>query len=517
MRGAPSDGMAGSAALVAQYITERSGLKMDGLRQTQLMDAVERGMRRAGAGNAVEYRALLQGQPAELDRLVADLTVGESYFFRDGRQIELLRDEVLPERAAAGPTHRTLQLWSAGCATGQEAYTLAMLAEEAGLAARVRILATDLSRHALDVAEAGVFREWSLRAVDGRRRSAYFRPVPEGFRVDDRFAAPITFRQHNLQDLLDEGAAMDVILCRNVLIYLTPEAVVHVAGRLASALAPSGWLLTAAGDPPLEADGLERVVTPAGVAYRRVADDRAAGASERAASPWTGQRPASTRPAAGPPLSRRRPQPAAEPPRRGVGDHPGGARSTAEPAAGSDRLERARLALDRTDYGTASTLARALVDGGDGGSEARAVLVAALANAGHVTEAVEQAAAAVAAFPLDADLRLLQALALVDAGRPEEAAEAARAAVYLDAGLALAHLMLAQAEASRGNRPAARRSLRTAAALFAAMDEDARVPHAGGETAARLAALARAHEGSLLTHSSTGRTTANGAPARRRW
>ncbi|MBW3558087.1 MAG: hypothetical protein KY454_14220, partial [Actinobacteria bacterium] len=168
-----------------------------------------------------------------------------------------------------------------------------------------------------------------------------------------------------------------------------------------------------------------------------------------------------------------------------------------QPAPLRDGVEAAREALEQADYPVAARLARRLIEEGEGGSGARAVLVRALASGGDLVEALVEAAAAVAAFPVAAELRLLHALVLLEAGQQGPAAEAARAAVYLDGRLALAHLVLGQAEASRDNAGAARRSLRNAAALLRAMPEDAPVPLAGGDTAGRLAAMAAAQERSL--------------------
>ncbi|MBW3615729.1 MAG: protein-glutamate O-methyltransferase CheR [Actinobacteria bacterium] len=472
-----STAMVDAAKLVAAYVSERSGLNLGGMRESQLMSGISRAMRRAGATSADGYRRLLQAEPAEFERLVGALTVGESYFFRDPAQVGLLRDHLLPERAAARGGGR-LRVWSAGCATGQEAYTLAMVAEEAGLHGRVSILATDLSRHALSVAQAGVYREWSLRGVSAARRAAYFHAVRDRFQVDERFVAPVAFRQHNLVEPMDESRDMDVVVCRNVLVYLLPEAI-HRAGRqLASALAPGGWLLTAPGDPPLDVEELEVVRTPAGYAYRRTA---------------TGRRHREAPPAPpGLPQPDRGPRPAPPPAEK------------QEVARGLDDLERARVALERGDYPAAARLARSLIEAGEGGSAALAVLVRALASAGDLDRALEEAESAVAAFPVEAELRLLQALVLMEAGQPEQAAEAARAAVYLDGRLALAHLVLGQAEASRDNTVAARRSLRNAGALLQAMPEDAAVPLAGGETAGRLAVMAAAQERCVIDRAAGG-------------
>ncbi len=450
------------AELVASYMAARTGLNLTGARKPQLLAAITRAMNRAGIRSGEGYRSLLERDDGELQELAAHLTVGESYFFRDSDQLEVLRSEILPERAAACRDGGGLKLWSAGCATGQEAYTLAILVEEAGLGSRSRILATDLSGPAVALAQAGVFREWSLRNASDEQRKRWFRPVRGGFQVDESLGRSITFRQQNLFSPTgyDDCTEMDVILCRNVLIYLTPEAIDEAARRLASSLTPGGWLLTGPSDPPLRADGLEAVLTLAGIAYRRATTSgqaaTATSASRRGAEqPATPAVPVLTR--AGSP---RHEQPPAPPPIGG------------------------------------------LTEDGAHEREAAAVLIRSLGNSGELTRAIEAARIAVEAFPVDAELRLLHALVLLEDGRAEEAATAARAAVYLEPGLAMAHIALAQAEAARTNTAAARRSLRNAAAVLEAMPQDATVDLSQGEPAGRLATMVNSQEHALAAATS---------------
>lgn len=472
---------------MAAYIAARAGVSVSGARHPELLARVAQAMAEAGGPTAERFCTLLDQDGARFGELVVTLTVGESYFFRESPQMELLASEVLPERAEARGPDGTIRLWSAGCASGQEAYTLAILLDEKGLTGRARVLATDLSQQALETAQRGVYGKWSLRTVDDRRRGTYFRAVPGGFRVDPRLDRLITFHQHNLLDATNDPRMvdMDVVLCRNVLVYLTPDAVNDVGRRLASSLAPGGWLLTAATDPHLDAvDGLQATMTPAGVAYRRTAD--------------------ATLSAIGLPRPKVQPKPRPHPQRavRPKSQHPSPppvrARSSVSPAAPrdleeADALEPVRQALDRGDYELAAEHAAALVAKGNGGAgEADALLVRALGSAGRLSAAAEAAAQAAARFPLHVELRLLQGMVLLECGRPDEAAAAARAAVYADPDLAMAHITLARAEQARDDLAAAGRSYRNALAVLEAVPADQPVRLASGDTAGRLAVLARA-------------------------
>lgn len=446
----------GSAAeVVAAYLTDRIGLSPTGRRRAHILGQIAEAMSRAGAVRGHEYCARLENDENEFDELADRVTVGESYFFREPGQLEVLRSTILPERRRARGPGASLRLWSAGCANGQEAYTLAIVLEEEGLGAGARIVATDISRAALGMAAAGVYGSWSLRAVTDRQREAYFHPAAMGYRVDERFNRSITFRPLNLLDPTSGAPrGIDVILCRNVLIYFAPEAVARVARHLADALAPGGWLVTGSSDPPLEGVAeLEPTSTAAGLVYRRsslTGRDGAAASGTLVATVAAGRRPRSL-PVVPAPVVARPVRPAAPSPAK--------------------------------DDETGDEAVRA---------------IRSLGGAGDLIEALTAATEAVGRFPLHAELRFLQAVVLLEAGRPADAATSARAALYLDPELAMAHLALARAEVALGHQDAARRSLRNASARLRSLPRDTLVPMSDGEPAGRLASMAAAHDRALV-------------------
>lgn len=434
----PRDGTTAVAALLEATL----GLSFAGPRRGRLLAAIE-AQRRAAGVSAGPYLAAASRPGRVFDRLVAEVTVGETFFFRDRAQIGLLRDVVLPELAAGPP--RPLALWSAGCAGGEEAFTLAALAEEAGLAQRCRVVGTDASRRAIDKAEQASYGAWSMRATTPAERASCFQEHGSQFRVADRLRERTRFVQRNLLDGPPPPGRFDVVLCRNLLIYLTPEAVRRAAEVLTEALTPHGWLLTAAGDPPLAAPGLRAVRTPQGLAYRR---ERAA-AGTRAARAVRAV-PAATRASTvSPPRRRSRPDPAAPPTAQGT---PTALRPP--PPAGP------------------------------------AAQVRALGDAGRLAEACRLATAAVQACPLDVELQYLAGVVLLEAGRLDEAATAASSAVYLGPELPVTHLLLGQVEDARGNRQRARRSFRNGSRLLAAAPAEEPVALTDGVPAGHLSRLA---------------------------
>lgn len=194
---------------------------------------------------------------AELEEIVERVTTNETYFFREMYQLEALRDELLPliharcleQRNAnhgAGRGKR-LTIWSAGCATGEEAYTIAILVLESNLFPDwdVRVFGNDISRRVLQIARRGAYGRSSFRATDERYLRRYFREIDGKYQVRDEVKALVSFGQVNLMDddMLSIVGDVDVILCRNVLIYFDAEARKRAIAAFHRKLVPGGHLL----------------------------------------------------------------------------------------------------------------------------------------------------------------------------------------------------------------------------------------------------------------------------------
>jgi chemotaxis protein methyltransferase CheR len=193
---------------------------------------------------------------------------GQTAFFRDPAQLDLVGDVML-ELAGRG---RPIQVWSAGCATGEEAYSIAMIASARQVAAE--ILGTDINRDFLGCAATARYGSWSLRRMGQEWRNGYLRTDSNGFVVDDAVKAQVRFEQHNLVHgpcpTPPGRAGWDIILCRNVFIYFSPANVRATLERMASVLGPDGWLFLGASEG-LVADipALAPVARHGRIGYRR--------------------------------------------------------------------------------------------------------------------------------------------------------------------------------------------------------------------------------------------------------
>lgn len=184
---------------------------------------------------------------AELEEVVDRVTTNETYFFRENYQLDAFREEILPELHRAKPRGKRLSVWSAGCSSGEEAYTIAILILETGLFGEwdVRVFGNDISRRCLSTARKAQYGRSSFRATDERLRRRYFREVDGKQQVRDEVRALVSFGQINLIDesMMRLVGDVDVIFCRNVLIYFDQVSRKKVIAALHRKLVAGGYLL----------------------------------------------------------------------------------------------------------------------------------------------------------------------------------------------------------------------------------------------------------------------------------
>jgi chemotaxis protein methyltransferase CheR len=243
--------IAGEHALLEfrSLVARRLGLWFDDHRK-DFIAGILRDRIAARGGDPAAYLQMIAGSGAsdEWPALAALLTVTETYFLRGGDHFRAFRETVLPACVRRLPATRPLRLLSAGCSSGEEAYSIAISLREhpGGLNGRaVEIVGVDINREALAKARAGRYSEWSLRETPPEIRRKYFRPVRSEFALDESIVAMVSFQERNLAEPNDDfwqAGTFDAVFCRNMLMYFVPETAAAIVARIQRAQAPGGYL-----------------------------------------------------------------------------------------------------------------------------------------------------------------------------------------------------------------------------------------------------------------------------------
>jgi chemotaxis protein methyltransferase CheR len=425
---------------ILAFLEERAGLVFPQTRMGDVERGIARAAARSGAPDAQCLLANLRENAVLLDEFLASLLIGETYFFREPKQFDAIREMVLPELMSGRPPQTPLQIWSAGCSTGEEAFSLTILLEEEGLGSNSHIIASDVCAPALKKAARGSYELWSLRGASQEFMRTYFEERGRKFHLIDRIRERVTFLPANLAGSVyprpQRGKGFDLILCRNVLIYFGRETVGHVAKKLFDSLNDGGWLVTAPSDPPLwDFAHYETRTTAAGVFYRKTG---VAAAKHKAPC-------------------RAAPQPA--------------------PAPQKSKTRKAPISLTRQDVPDFCS-----------DKDACEVHAEALFQSNNPDMALAFLSRAVVWHPLSAELHYLYAVGLLNRNKLDKAAEAARRLAYLDPQSVAAQMLLGTIARQRGDHAAAMRAYRNGFSLCAEVDEDEIVPLTGTERYGRVAA-----------------------------
>lgn len=346
-------------------------------------------------------RSLLNARlsPAQLNALATHLTVGETYFFRDAELFQALETEVLPEliRRRQGK-EQTIRIWSAACSSGEEPYSVAILLHKL-LPRRsdwkITLLASDVNPSALEKAMHASYGAWSFRDTPAWVRNDYFHCVENGYVLRDDVRSMVEFFQMNLaacryRDIEPQLTELDLVFCRNVLMYFSRAQAMQVFEKLAECCAPEAWIVT----NPLEA-------TPA--LRERFA----------VASPFT------------PALHRKEALPLMQP----VGI------VTPEPDAERGKRETKETSIaELPEMPDEQEMA--------GSFETAHGVVRRLANEGRLSEALERCTAALADDKLNPALHYLAAMILLELGDNDAAVDALKRVIYINAEDVLAHFTL---------------------------------------------------------------------------
>jgi chemotaxis protein methyltransferase CheR len=470
---------------LSELIASRTGLHFPAERRPDLQRALTEAAPELGFVDAAACADGLLSTPpsaAQLRTLATHLTIGETYFFRERPSFNALATQVLPviihRRRNA---ERRLRVWSAACSTGEEAYSLAILLQQLlpdWREWKLSILATDINARFLRKAELGVYGDWSFRESPPDFRERYFTPTGNRkYRIRPEVRELVTFAELNLaQDrfpsVSNDTDAMDLILCRNLLIYFTPAHARKLIAGLHDSLVGDGWLIVS----PSECSqalfsGFTPVNFPGSILYRKGV--RKIPAVNELPPPHTLSEPAVAQLLAPAPPPVSEPIPAPEP--------------------APDRITAARdaaqLLYEQGRYGDAVTLLRdAFAQGEDSRNDPRllSLLAHALANQGDLPAALSASERWIAAEKLEPAAYYLNAMVLQELGERGRARAALQRAIYLQPEFTLAHFALGNCARAEARHAEAQRHFANAARLLRGHPSDETLPQSEGLTAGRL-------------------------------
>ena len=257
---------------VFRLLRESTGQDFSGYKISTIQRRLQRRMLFSRTPNLEAYVELLRADPKELHALHKDLLIGVTYFFRDADTFAFLKTEVFPALLAARAHEGGPRLWAAGCATGREAYSLAILLLEAAggrLPAGARVFGTDIGEEYVETARAGAYPKQIADEVGQERLERFFTERPDGYAVGTEVHKVCSFASH---DLTDEPpyADLDLISCRNVMIYFDTAQQRAVFARFHAALRPGGLLLLGRSESNLAAGRRFEPVDKSHRLYRKV-------------------------------------------------------------------------------------------------------------------------------------------------------------------------------------------------------------------------------------------------------
>jgi chemotaxis protein methyltransferase CheR len=453
---------------LSTFIENSMGLHFPEERIRDLERGIYTAMRDFGFEDAESCIKWLLSSPlshSQIETLASHLTVGETYFFRDRRSFDMVEAHILPEliQSRRGREQR-LRIWSAGCSTGEEAYSIAIALCKNIPDIKdwnITILATDINPHSLKKASGGVYGEWSFRNAPQWLKERYFRKTNAGHEILPNIKKMVSFSYHNLAEdpypsLLNNTTAIDIIFCRNVMMYLSRECAQAVVQNLHRCLVENGWLIIGPVDASVLALSLFQTINfPGATMYKKTgAREQRTEVSKETKKI---ERIESEKGRIG------------EPAKRGAG-------------APVTNLEKVDAPLPRF---SASPVPTSPVP--DLCLEARI-----LANEGKLDDALECCERAISAERLNPSLYYLHATILQEMGRLDEAVSSLKRTLYLDNKFALAHFTMGHLLQQQGRGRESEKHFDNACVLLNLCKDDDILPESDGISAGRLLEIIKA-------------------------
>jgi chemotaxis protein methyltransferase CheR len=466
-------------AQFSDFLTAKIGLFFPPNRRQDLARGLKAAAPNLGCDSAELCIRQLMTSPLtrpQIEVLASHLTVGETYFFREKKSLAVLENHILPELIRSRRERgRRLRIWSAGCASGEEAYTLAIAVYRAIADLKnwqIHILATDINPKALQKASRGVYSKWSFRDTPPEIMENYFIQRDRGYEILPHIKGMVNFAYLNLMEdtypaLASQTNAMDLIFCRNVLMYFATAQSQKVLKNLGRCLVEGGWLLVGVAEIcQARRASLATVNFPEASVYRKDSSGKICLTLQRAVSPVDQTIQRSSLPVIQEPV---REQPAWVPPSEAP------MTSLPEPSAGQG-----------IEFDEAAVAGEGTLPGEPDRVQDMALRARDCADLGELSQARRWCEQALAADRLNPALHYLHAAVMQEQEALEEAALALRKAIYLDQDFVMAHFAMGNLALRRGDARGARKHFDNVLALLDGYQQDELLPESEGITVGRM-------------------------------
>jgi chemotaxis protein methyltransferase CheR len=485
------------------YIQRHSGIYLEQTKLDSLRISLVTRATRHEFKDLEEYFRLLVDDDDEFRELLNLITINETSFFRFPQQFDALRNAVIPELIADRPdSNRTFRVWSAGCSTGEEPYTIAMTLLDSGLESmgwRCHVMGTDVSTKALGVARAGIYKGKALQNVSEDVLSRHFRRIPEGFQVSGNVRRLVDFGYHNLIKEpypLSLMGDWDIIFCRNVTIYFKVESTRRVVKNLFNSLNDGGYLFVGHSETLTSiSEDFEAVEIGGVFLYRKSRSGRrtqvaadvqkpqytlaSATASAEQTSPetvgeqgrseeralrrlWSGELPGGAAQGLQPAASDEEGAETVEP-RSAAAPQDAEAPEEHEEPDLAELLEEARVSVQAGQHAEARASLESVLEFDRNNFDAHLLLAFSYADAGDYELALKECDRALAINPLLPGARYVLGIIYQRQGDLVRAVSELKKTIYIDADFVLAQLNLGNIYRSQGNFDAACRAYQNAA------------------------------------------------------
>ncbi|MBI5328902.1 MAG: chemotaxis protein CheR [Deltaproteobacteria bacterium] len=505
---------------ISKFIASHMGLHFPKARWDGLEQGIESAARDFGYTDTEEFIRWLMASPLtkrHIEILASHLTVGETYFFREKETLAVLEEQILPELIRSRQDNeKRLRIWSAGCSTGEEAYSVAILLSQMIPDLKewnITILATDINPRALKKGAEGVYTEWSFRNTPAWLKQKYFKMTKQGrHEILPQIKKMVMFEYLNLAEdvypsLFNNTNAMDLIFCRNVLMYFSAARAKMVVKGFYNCLVNNGWLIVS----PVEAftASNRQFVTvnfPDVVMHRKaVGKTQAVEGVRHAAAPYyTLHQETSSLPDPTfcwaphgrilKSLINRQTTNSSLPiiytPHQETMEQEGKAA-----AVKADEIEKpspymqAKTMFEQGRYDEASERLAGLLSNGHGEPRAIALMARVCANQGRLDDALCWCKKAISFDTLNQAYYYLLAIILQEQGMLDQAVDSLKKAIYLDQNFVIAYFSIANIMTRLGRLNASRKYLKNASDLLSAYKAEQVIPESEGITAGRLSEI----------------------------